>query len=156
MFESLAENVEAYKDLIIPQINVNDTKVTIGDIRKKNLEYISEDEMLYAVETSKATEDYFPGYAGYVVLFVEDMDEVEVGKRAGRIYKSFDDAKAMLALIEAEKEKEKSMASVNASKKAIAFAREKGVDITLIKKEGIIKTQDIEQWLAKHRGAEKE
>lgn len=139
-----------YKDLIIPQVNVNDTKVTISEIQKENLEYIEEDEMLYCVETSKATEDYYPEYAGYVVLFVEDLDEVEVGKSAGMIFKNLDDAKAKLAEVEAEKEKAKKLASVNASKKAIAYAEEKGVDITLIKKDGIIKTQDIDEWIAKN------
>lgn len=139
-----------YKDLIIPQVNVNDTKVTISEIQKENLEYIEEDEMLYCVETSKATEDYYPEYAGYVVLFVEDLDEVEVGKSAGMIFKNLEDAKAKLAEVEAEKEKAKKLASVNASKKAIAYAEEKGVDITLIKKDGIIKTQDIDEWIAKN------
>lgn len=137
-----------YKDLVIPQVNVNDTKVTISDIQKDNLEYIEEDEMLYCVETSKATEDYYPNYAGYVVLFVEDLDEVEVGKSAGMIFKSLDDAKAKLVEVEAEKEKAKKLASVNASKKAIAYAEQKGVDITLIKKDGMIKTQDIDEWIA--------
>lgn len=144
------ERYMEYKDLIIPQVNVNDTKVTISEIQKENLEYIEEDEMLYCVETSKATEDYYPEYAGYVVLFVEDLDEVEVGKSAGMIFKNLDDAKAKLAEVEAEKEKAKKLASVNASKKAIAYAEEKGVDITLIKKDGIIKTQDIDEWIAKN------
>ena len=115
-----------FKDLIIPQVNVNDTKVTISDIQKEQLEYIEEDEMLYCVETSKATEDYYPEYSGYVVMFVEDMDEVEVGKSAGMIFKDLEDAKAKLAEVEAEKEKNKKLASVNASKKAIAYAEEKG------------------------------
>lgn len=137
-----------FKDLIIPQVNVNDTKVTISDIQKEQLEYIEEDEMLYCVETSKATEDYYPEYSGYVVMFVEDLDEVEVGKSAGMIFKNLEDAKAKLAEVEAEKEKAKKLASVNASKKAIAYAEEKGVDITLIKKDGIIKTQDIDEWIA--------
>ena len=140
-----------FKDLIIPTVNVNDTKVTISDIQKENLEYIEEDEMLYCVETSKATEDDYPKYAGYVVLFVEDLDEVEVGKSAGMIFKDIEDAKAKLAEIEAEKEKAKKLASVNASKKAIAYAEEKGVDITLIKKDGIIKTQDIDEWIANNK-----
>lgn len=140
-----------YKDLIIPQVNVNDTKVTISDIQKEQLEYIEEDEMLYCVETSKATEDYYPEYSGYVVMFVEDLDEVEVGKSAGMIFKNLEDAKAKLAEIEAEKEKAKKLASVNASKKAIAYAEEKGVDITLIKKDGIIKTQDIDEWIANNK-----
>lgn len=140
-----------FKDLIIPQVNVNDTKVTISDIQKEQLEYIEEDEMLYCVETSKATEDYYPEYSGYVVMFVEDLDEVEVGKSAGMIFKDLDDAKAKLAEVEAEKEKAKKLASVNASKKAIAYAEEKGVDITLIKKDGIIKTQDIDEWIANQK-----
>ena len=140
-----------FKDLIIPQVNVNDTKVTISDIQKEQLEYIEEDEMLYCVETSKATEDYYPEYSGYVVMFVEDLDEVEVGKSAGMIFKNLEDAKAKLAEVEAEKEKAKKLASVNASKKAIAYAEEKGVDITLIKKDGIIKTQDIDEWIAENK-----
>lgn len=140
-----------FKDLIIPTINVNDTKVTISDIRKENLEYIEEGEVLYSVETSKATEEYMCDFAGYVVLFVEDMDEVEVGKSAGMIFKSLDDAKAKMAEVEETKQKAKKLASVNASKKAIAYAEEKGVDITLIKKDGIIKTQDIDEWIANHK-----
>lgn len=140
-----------YKDLIIPTVNVNDTKVTISDIQKEQLEYIEEDEMLYCVETSKATEDYYPEYSGYVVLFVEDLDEVEVGKSAGMIFKDLEDAKAKLAEFEAEKAKVQKLASVNASKKAIAYAEEKGVDITLIKKDGIIKTQDIDEWIANNQ-----
>ena len=140
-----------YKDLIIPTINVNDTKVTISDIRKENLEYIEEGEVLYCVETSKATEDYHVDFAGYVVLFVEDMDEVEVGKSAGMIFKRLDDAKVKLAEVEEAKAKAKKLATVNASKKAIAYAEEKGVDITLIKKDGIIKTQDIDEWIVNHK-----
>lgn len=107
--------------------------------------------MLYCVETSKATEDYHVDFAGYVVLFVEDMDEVEVGKSAGMIFKSLDDAKAKNEEVLAAKAKAKKLSSVNASKKAIAYAEEKGVDITLIKKDGIIKTQDIDEWIANHK-----
>ena len=140
-----------FKDLIIPQVNVNDTKVTISDIQKEQLEYIEEDEMLYCVETSKATEDYYPKYSGYVVMFVEELDEVEVGKSAGMIFKNLDDAKAKLEEVEEAKQKAKKLSSVNASKKAIAYAEEQGVDITLIKKDGIIKTQDIDEWIANNK-----
>lgn len=140
-----------YKDLVIPTLNVNDTKVTIGDIQKQQLEYIEEGEMLYCTETSKATEDYFVDFSGYVVLYVEDMDEVEIGKSAGMIFELKEDAEACLAEFIASKEKEKKLASINASKKAIAYAEEKGIDITLIKKDGIIKTQDIDEWIANHQ-----
>ena len=147
----MADYKGKYMDLVIPTLNVNDTKVTISDIQKENLEYIEEDEMLYCVETSKATEDFFPKYSGYVVLFIEDLDEVEVGKSAGMIFELKEDAETCLAAVNAEKEKAKKLASVNASKKAIAYAEEKGVDIALIQKDGIIKTQDIDEWIANHK-----
>lgn len=140
-----------FKDLVIPTINVNDTKVTISDIQKEQLEYIEEGEVLYCTETSKATEDYEVDFSGYVVLFVEDLDEVEVGKSAGMIFELKEDAETCLAEFNAAKEKANKLASVNASKKAIAYAEEKGVDITLIKKDGIIKTQDIDEWIANHK-----
>lgn len=140
-----------FKDLVIPTINVNDTKVTISDIQKENLEYIEEGEVLYSTETSKATEEYEVDFSGYVVLFVEDLDEVEVGKSAGMIFELKEDAEACLAEFTAAKEKANKLASVNASKKAIAYAEEKGVDITQIKKDGIIKTQDIDEWIANNK-----
>lgn len=140
-----------YKDLVIPTMNVNDTKVTISDIQKEQLEYIEEGEVLYCTETSKATEDYEVDFSGYVVLFVEDLDEVEVGKSAGMIFELKEDAEACLAEFNAAKEKANKLASVNASKKAIAYAEEKGVDITLIKKDGIIKTEDIDNYINTHK-----
>lgn len=136
-----------FKDLIIPTINVNDTKVIISDIKKESLEFIKENEMLYSVETSKATEDYYPHYEGYVVMFVEDMDEIEVGKSAGMIFKNLDDAKACLEDFKAKKTKKMVYENINASKKAIAYAEKIGFDLSLIKKDGIIKTEDIDNYL---------
>lgn len=144
-----------FKDLIIPTINVNDTKVTISDIRKENLEYIEEGEVLYCVETSKATEEYKVDFSGYVVLYINDMDDVEVGKSAGRIFKNFEDAKAKNEEIIAQKAKAIKEGTINASKKALKYAEEKGVDISLIKKNGIIKTQDIDEYLKNHGDIEK-
>lgn len=140
-----------YKDLVIPTINVNDTSVTISDIQKEQLEYIEEGEMLYSTETSKATEDYHVDFSGYVVLFVEELDEVEVGKSAGMIFELKEDAEACLAEVNAAKEKAKKLASVNASKKALAYAEQLGFDITLIKKDGIIKTEDIDNYINAHK-----
>lgn len=143
--------MKEYKDLIIPRINVNDDKVTINDIQKENLEYIEEGEVLYSVETSKATEEYHVDFSGYVVLFVEDLDEVEVGKSAGMIFKDFEMAKKKnQELIEA-KEKNKKLSSVKASKKALDYAEKIGFDITLIKKDGLIKTEDIDNYLKNNK-----
>lgn len=140
-----------FKDLVIPTLDVNDDHVTIGGIRKKNLEYINEDEALFVTETSKATEEYYPKYTGYVVLFVEDLDEVAIGKSAGMIFKDLEDAKAKLAEVEEAKAKAKKLASVKASKKAIAYAESLNFDITLIQKDGVIKTEDIDNYIKEHQ-----
>lgn len=140
-----------YKDLVIPTLDVNDTKVTISDIQKEQLEFIEKGEKLYCTETSKATEDYHVDFAGYVVLYVEDMDEIEMGKSAGVIFELKEDAETCLAEVNAAKEKAKKSASVNASKKALAYAEQIGFDITLIKKDGIIKTEDIDNYINEHK-----
>lgn len=136
-----------YKDLVIPRINVNDDKVTISDIRKENLEFIEKGEVLYNVETSKATEEYRPDFSGYVVLYVEDLDEVEVGKSAGMIFKDLEMAKKKNQEVIEAKEKAKKLSSVKASKKALDYAESIGFDITLIKKDGVIKTEDIDNYI---------
>lgn len=140
-----------YKDLVIPTLDVNDTKVTISDIRKGQLDFIKEGEMLYSTETSKATEDYRVDFSGYVVLYVEDMDEVEVGGSAGMIFELKEDAEACLAEVNAARERAKKLSFVNASKKALTYAEQLGFDITLIKKDGIIKTEDIDNYLKAHQ-----
>jgi pyruvate/2-oxoglutarate dehydrogenase complex dihydrolipoamide acyltransferase (E2) component len=140
-----------YKDLIIPTININDNSVTVSDIQKSNLEYIEEGDMLYCVETSKATEEYYVDFSGYVVLYVEDMDEVKVGESAGMIFKNLDDAKVKLSEVVAAKAQINKQVSVNASKKALEYAKQLCFDITLIKKDGLIKTDDIDNYLAAHK-----
>lgn len=136
-----------YKDLIIPTIDVNDDKVTIADIQKDNLEWIDAGEKLYTVETSKAATDYIADFSGYVVLYVEDLDEVKVGDSVGMIFEDLGDAEERLRDIKAKKEKAEKVSRVNASKKALAYADQIGFDITLIKKEGIIKTEDVDKYI---------
>lgn len=141
----------ASKNLIIPTVNVNDDSVTIGNIRKENLEYINAGEVLYSVETSKSTEDYCPDFSGYVVLYVGELDEVKVGESAGMIFEDLEEAKARLAEVEAFRAKAERFSSVNASKKAIAYAEQLGFDLTLIQKDGVIKTEDIDKYLKEHQ-----
>ena len=90
-------------------------------------------------------------FSGYVVLYVEDMDEVEIGKSAGMIFELLEDAEVCLAEVNAAKEKAKKLSSVNASKKALAYAEQIGFDITLIEKDGIIKTEDSDNYINAHK-----
>ena len=138
-------------NLIIPTIDVNDDKVTIGNIQKKNLDYIEAGELLYDVETSKATEGFYPDFSGYVVLFVEDGDELAIGESAGFIFEELSDAEACLKEFQARKAEKAKEIPLKASKKAIAYAESIGFDITLIKKDGLIKTEDIDNYIAAHK-----
>lgn len=137
-----------YKDLIIPRLDVNDDKVTIEGIRVKNMDYINEGDILYSVETSKAVEDYEVDFSGYVVLYVGEGDEVKVGESAGIIFNDKEQAQKLADEIEARK---KNTVTVNASKKALAYAAEIGFDITKIKKDGIVKVEDIDNFLKTNR-----
>jgi pyruvate/2-oxoglutarate dehydrogenase complex dihydrolipoamide acyltransferase (E2) component len=136
-----------YKDLIIPLLNVNDNKVTIENIQFANLDYVESGEVLYTVSTSKSIDDFHTDYAGYVVFFVKDGDELEIGKSAGIIYKDKSEAVEKLAEVETKKEE----VPANVSKKALEYARSLNFDISLIKKFGIIKVQDIDDYLVKHK-----
>ena len=67
------------------------------------------------------------------------------------IFKDLEDAKAKLAKVEEAKAKAKKLASVKASKKAIAYAESLNFDITLIRKDGVIKTEDIDTYIKEHQ-----
>lgn len=140
--------MDTFFNLIIPTIDVNDDKVTIGNIQKRNLEYIEKGELLYEVETSKATEGFCPDFPGYVVLFVEDGDELAVGESAGYIFKDLSEAESCLREFQAKKAAKVEEVPIKASKKAIAYAASIGFDLSLIKKDGLIKTEDIDNYLA--------
>jgi pyruvate/2-oxoglutarate dehydrogenase complex dihydrolipoamide acyltransferase (E2) component len=135
-----------FKDLIIPQLNVNDNKVTIEKLRYKNLDYVEEGDILYTVSTSKSVEDYEVDFSGYIVFYVKDGDDVEIGKSAGIIYKVREKAEQKLKEISLNQ----TQAVANVSKKALEYARQINFDLSLIKKEGIIKTQDIDDYLKQH------
>lgn len=133
-----------FKDLVIPQINVNDNKVTIESIRFSDLDFVNEGDVIYTVSTSKSIDDYHVDFAGYIVFFVKDGDELEIGKSAGKIFRNKEDAIAKLNEIASGPQ----TSSVNASKKALDYAASLNFDITLIKKNGIIKVQDIDNFIA--------
>ena len=134
------------KDLTIPQLDVNDDKVTIENLRFSNLDYVEVNDVIYTVSTSKSVEDYEVDFSGYIVYFVEDGHDVKIGESAGMIFKDLEEAKLKLNEIITAKKEEIGPA---ASKKAIKYAQEIDFDISLINKAGVIKVQDIVAFLNK-------
>lgn len=133
------------KELIIPTINVNDDKVTIWDLQFKNLDFVDVGDVLYSVESSKAVEDYRTDFSGFIVFNVGEGDEVLIGESVGTIFINKDDAEKNEKLI--QEKKQLSTKIINASKKAIEYAKSINFDLSLINKDGIIKVEDIDNYL---------
>lgn len=139
-----------FKDLIIPQLNVNDNKVTIENLRFKNLDFVEEGDVLYTVSTSKSVEDYEVDFSGYVVFFIAEGDDLEIGKSAGMIFKDIQQAETKLY----ELKEKVGLTITNVSKKALDYAKQINFDLSLIVKEGVIKTKDIDDYLKQHKSNE--
>jgi pyruvate/2-oxoglutarate dehydrogenase complex dihydrolipoamide acyltransferase (E2) component len=135
-----------YKDLIIPKLDVNDVKVTIENLRFNNLDFVEKGDILYTVSTSKSVEDYEVDYSGYIVFFINEGDDVEIGKSSGMIFKDKKQAEKKY-----NETREKVVEAMNnVSKKALEYAKQLNFDLKLIVKDGIIKTQDIDDYLKLH------
>lgn len=133
-----------YKDLVIPMLDINDDKVTIENLRFRNLDFVNSGDVIYTVSTSKSVEDFIVDFSGYIVYFVDDGDDVKIGESAGVIFTDKKNAVAKLNEIMSFKQE---TTSPLATKKAQNYAKELGFDISLIKKDRIIKVKDIDDFI---------
>lgn len=137
-----------YKEIKIPNIDVNDDKVTIEFIRFENGDKINQDDVIFTVSTAKAIEDFYCECAGYIVYLVEDGDELKMGDTAALVFDDKESALKKVEEIKKQREK-KGNTMIRASKKALKYAEDMNFDITKINKEGIIKVKDIKEYLDK-------
>lgn len=136
-----------YHKLVVPTINVNDEKVTLGSKEVENLSFVKKGEVLCCFETSKSTEDFISEYEGYIIWLYEEFEEIKIGKDFCYIYDTLEEAKN-------HKEENKAAElpeGFKASKKAIEYAKSIGFDIMQIKKNGIVKTEDIDAFIKKNK-----
>jgi pyruvate/2-oxoglutarate dehydrogenase complex dihydrolipoamide acyltransferase (E2) component len=137
-----------YHEIKIPHIDVNDEKVTIEDLAFKNLDYVEGDQIIFTVSTAKAVEDFICAFSGYIIYLVKDGDEIKMGDTAALIYEEKNEALKKLDLLDNENNPKE---SINASQKAIDYANKIGFDLHRLKKEGIIKVKDIEEYIENER-----
>ena len=135
-----------YKEITIPQIDVNDDKVTIENIMFTDCEFVKKNEIIFTVSTAKAVEDFVCEFEGYITYLVEDGDEVKIGATVAVIFDLQEMAISKSNEIKLEKE---NIVTINASKKAIRYAEEIKFNLAQIKKNGVIKVKDIEEFLEK-------
>lgn len=124
-------------EIIIPHMDVNDTKVVVENVKIKDLDYVSKDQYLFNITTAKASQEIFSNFSGYIVLNIHDGEEIEMGKIAAYIFTERKDAE------DAVSNKNTTVKEIKATKKAIKLAEENGLDIGKIKKDGIITEKDV-------------
>ncbi len=70
-------------ELLMPQINVNDTEVFLGKWQKSANEFVTEGTILAEVETSKGTEAILAPKDGYFHPLAQEQHEYKIGVRIG-------------------------------------------------------------------------
>jgi len=136
-----------FKEIIIPQIDVNDDKVTIENIEFDDGAYVKKDDIIFSVSTAKAVEDFICELEGYITYLIEDGDEVNIGATVAIIFES--EEMALLKSSEIKLKKD-SAVTFNASQKALKYAEEINFDLAQIEKSGIIKVKDIKDFIERN------
>jgi len=136
-----------FKEIIIPQIDVNDDKVTIENIEFDDGAYVKKDDIIFSVSTAKAVEDFICEFEGYITYLIEDGDEVNIGATVAIIFES--EEMALLKSSEIKLKKENTV-TFNASQKALKYAEEINFDLAQIEKSGIIKVKDIKDFIERN------
>jgi pyruvate/2-oxoglutarate dehydrogenase complex dihydrolipoamide acyltransferase (E2) component len=134
-----------YHEVVIPQVSVNDQIVTLESFRFKNLDYVNQGDLIFSISSAKSVEDISTNYSGYILYLVEEGDEIEIGQVGAEIWEKMDEASDRLNSFAPQEVK--SETNTIASKKAIRYAKEINFDLKLIRKKGIIKVKDIEDFL---------
>ena len=134
------------------QLNANDESITIVEVHCQHGALVGKGAHLMTIETSKAAAEIYSPVEGYIALAGTVGTVIEVGKNVAAIYPTHDAlvAGAPLAAEQTEKahKSEKSGDTPRATRKAIELARELGVNIGDIQKNGFIREDDVRQYFA--------
>jgi acetyltransferase-like isoleucine patch superfamily enzyme len=123
----------------IPQAGVNDDQVSVSQIYAKAGQKVVNGDLLFSISTSKVDFDVEAEADGYFWPVVKVGSQLDVGAVAGFISKS---SKKPVNI----KETNKKDALPNATQKATMLANRLGVDLNEIKKRGIIRVRDVEEY----------
>jgi acetyltransferase-like isoleucine patch superfamily enzyme len=140
-------------DIVLAQIDVNDEELRLYQYQYKNRDHIEKDSVLLTCESSKAVTEITSAYTGYIYFLFEEDAVVEVNSVIAIVFDSikeydeFLDSRKKADSSHGEDASSGSMATAKAKK--LAF--EKNVDLADIKKEGIIKEDDVVSFLEAQR-----
>ena len=72
-------------EIVVPKISANEDIVNVVDIKIKNNQFCKKDEVVFVLESTKATMDIEIEKDGYVYSIAEVGDEVVTGQTLGYI-----------------------------------------------------------------------
>ena len=129
------------------QLNANDDEVKLIEYLVNDRGEVRAGDPILIIETSKATQEITASVNGFVHFHRELGATIAIGEPIAIIGKTL---MALDSYIRANKEVlVKEIENINATKKAIELAVKKGVDISAIQKDGIIKESDVLDFLIK-------
>ena len=132
-------------EIKIPKFDVNDNNVTITEIYVSEGTVVKQFDKLFKAESTKMVRDILSEYNGYIHLCCNTFDIKKTGEVAAVVFETEEEYKEAAKQQSTEKKEEKK--EVNATAKAIKLAAELKVDINEIaleKKDGVVKTADVE------------
>lgn len=129
----------------LPRFDVNDVEGEVKEIYVRTGDHVQEGTPLLEVETTKAVETILSPAEGYVQILVEKGQRYPFGYTLALI---FETESALQHHLEKQRQEQTevppvSNQEVRATKKAVEKARELGVDLKEIQKEGVIMEEDV-------------
>ena len=127
----------------VEQTNVNDDVVTIVNVLKKDLDKVKKNEVLFEIESSKATVEVESPKSGILKIIKNKGDEIKVGEAIGFIFEN----EAELRKCDIKKfdknKYNKETSEKTLSAKALKLAKTMGIDVNELKEKKIFTEHDI-------------
>ena len=138
------------KEITIPQLGVNDEKVTLIEWLVNDKEKVKTNQEICVVETTKSTVSVDSPYDGYLKKIVKEGEEIDFQQIIAVVLDSPDDKYSVKSI--KKKTTNKKITSVSSiagyTQKAYDCAIKHGINIDMIQKErGIIREIDVIKYL---------
>ena len=143
-------------NIILPQIDVNEDKVSLHNFRFSNGDMVKKGDLLLVAETIKSTMDIISNTDGFIAYSFNEGDCVPSGSIICSIFNEYSEYKVYLLGKEDHNNIHSQRTQPLATAKAIKKAREFDIDLAKIEKDGIIKESDVSQYCEQHKLIEHE
>ena len=136
-------------EITVPRLNANEDEVLLSDVRVREGDRVKKDDILFLVETTKATfEITSPADGAISSLEAAQGTMVPVGARLCRLAEGADSPAAAGAAAEAQPE------NIKITVKARMRARELGIDIALVpQRDSVVGVREVEAFAALRKPA---